>query len=514
MNCPLGRMGKAESTGSLMDGAMAEKLRKQIRRYRHRLLLLLALLLVTGATCWGLEAAGETTLDEAYASFRSTWALTLVMLGVTAIGGIAFSLLLWQRATALAEALKARHRAEERLTVLAHAVEQTQDAVLITDRQGLIEHVNAAFTAITGYGAEDAIGRTPGQLLKSGLQDKAFYAMLWETILSGETWTGRLTNRKKSGELYTVDESISAIRDAHGAITHFVAIQRDVTERRLLEAQLQQAQKMDAIGQVAGSVAHDFNNLLTPILGFAELLAKRLADERSARMAQEIQRAARQASRLAQQLLTLGRRGIGEPQVLDLHQFLREREALLRQTLGNLIDLTIVRLPIPAPVLVNPAEFETAIFHLAINARDAMPHGGSLTVTLEPGDLTPRQKTARPAAEPGPYVCQTVPDNGQGIAPNILPKIFEPFFTTKESGQRTGLGLAVVDGIIRRTGGFVEVASEVGCGTTFRLYLPQATAQPRRTKEPVGSPTDHRGTETVLVVDDEPGVRALAGHVL
>lgn len=481
---------------------MMKKLRGQTRRLGHTLLFLLILLSAAGAAWWG----GVSLLGAR--------GLTLFVLAVAAIGGIAFSLLLWQRAKALAEALEARHRAEERLTVLAHAVEQAQDAVVITGREGLIEYVNSSFTAITGYGAEEAVGRTPGQLLKSGLQDKAFYALLWEAILSGETWTGRLTNRKKSGELYTVDESISAIRDAQGAITHFVAIQRDVTERRLLEAQLQQAQKMDAVGQVAGSVAHDFNNLLTPILGFAELLMNRLVDERSSRMAREIQRAARQASRLAQQLLTLGHRRIGEPQVLDLHQFLREREALLRRTLGDLIDLTIIRHPVPAPVLIDPAEFETAIFHLVINARDAMSRGGRLTITLESGDLTADQRAARPAAKPGPYVCLTVNDTGQGIAPNILPRIFEPFFTTKESGQRAGLGLAIMDGIIRRTGGFVEVASEIGCGTAFRLYLPQVTAQPRLLKEPACSPANHRGTETVLVVDDEPGVRALAGHVL
>ncbi len=434
---------------------------------------------------------------------------------VTVLLGLVTSGLLVYRARLLAASLEKERQARDQAAKLARAIEQTEDAVILTDRAGVIEYVNTAFTKITGYKPEEAIGKTPGQLLKSGEQDQAFYQMIWEEVLSGETWHGALTNRKKSGEFYVADESISAIRDDTGAITHFVGVQRDVTERRWLEVQLKQAQKLEAIGKLAGGIAHDFNNLLTPILGHAELLLARLpATALEARNIGEIARAGKRAAALTRQLLTVGRRQIGEPQVVDLNRMLDELGSLLRRTLGEPIDLAIVPGDALGKIKADPAQLESMILNLAINARDAMPDGGRLTLETRNVDLDADGVMFHHGASPGPYVRLAVSDTGKGIPLDIRSRIFEPFFTTKEVLKGSGLGLAMVDEIVKQAEGFVEVESEVGKGTVFHVYFPRAGGEAAPACEAPPSVINLRGQETVLFVEDEELVREVAAPAL
>jgi PAS domain S-box-containing protein len=433
----------------------------------------------------------------------------------TVLLGLVTSGLLARRARALAASLEKEREAKEQAAELARAVEQTEDAVLLTDRQGVIEYVNPAFTTITGYAPEEAKGRTPGELLKSGRQDRAFYQMVWETILTGETYRGTLTNRKRSGELYVTDETISAIRNAAGGITHFVAVQRDITERRRLEAQLQQSQKLEAIGQLAGGIAHDFNNLLTPILGHAELLLRKLSSsERLVRNVGEIQRAGRRAASLTRQLLTFSRRQMVEPQILDLNRVLAEVASLLRRTIGEGIELSVIPGEPLGTVKADPSHIETVILNLAINARDAMPDGGRLTLETQNVDLDAAYVASHMGATPGPYLRLAVSDSGQGIPPDILARIFEPFFTTKNDQKGTGLGLTMVDQVVKQAGGFVEVYSEVGRGTTFKVYLPRADRETAPSTDTASNVMSLRGVETILFVEDEEQVRDVATPAL
>ncbi|GIW55289.1 MAG: hypothetical protein KatS3mg082_1693 [Nitrospiraceae bacterium] len=233
------------------------------------------------------------------------WLIRLFALAIVAIAGMALGTgwVVFRRERALAASLARERTASQARALLACAVEQAQDPVLIADRAGVIRYVNPAFTRVTGYAATEALGVAPGTLLKSGQHDKEFYRMVWDTILSGQTWRGVLTNRKKSGELYVVDESISPILDSDGTVTHFVAVQRDLTQQRRLEQEIRQLEKLQAVGQLACGVAHDFNNLLTPILGHAELLQAKVAfSGEAATHTTAIQHAAHMAAALCRQL--------------------------------------------------------------------------------------------------------------------------------------------------------------------------------------------------------------------
>ncbi len=431
--------------------------------------------------------------------------LSLVLVGVAA------GRLLARRARALRASLNAERTAQQALVKLARAVESTLDAVIITDHRGVIEHVNAAFTTITGYTAQEAIGKTPGMLIKSGVQDQAFYQMVWERILSGETFHGTLTNRRRSGELYVASETISPIKDDDGMITHFVSVQRDITEQRKLEAKLQQAAKLEAVGQLAGGIAHDFNNLLTAIIGFVELLNPHVPVTGQAQSYLEaIRQTANRAAALTRQLLTFSRRQMVEPQILDINDLLQECEALLKRSLGEQILLDVVPNNQTSRVKADPTQLETVLLNLAINARDAMPDGGRLMIEASNVELEPAYVAAHPGATPGPYVRLTVTDSGIGIPPELMPRLFEPFFTTKPVGKGTGLGLALVREVITQAGGFVEVYSEVGHGTSFKLYLPRCEEARPPLVDSGRKAAPQRGSETLLVVEDEHAIRQLA----
>jgi len=404
-----------------------------------------------------------------------------------------------------------RKETETALRLQAAALYASADAIIITDRAGVIEWVNPAFAALTGYTAKETLAKNSRDLVKSGKHTSAFYQELWETILAGRTWNGQMINRRKDGGLYTEDQSVTPILDASGAITHFVAVKRDITERLKLEAQLRQAQKMDSVGQLASGIAHDFNNLLTVINGMSELLMDQLSQDDASRAdVEDIHRAGERAATLTRQLLAFSRQQILEPRVLNLNTVVAGMKDLLQRLLEEDISLVVVATPELGNVKADPGQIEQLVTNLAVNARDAMPQGGQLTIethNVTVDDTYGRQHGA--SVPPGLYVMLCVSDAGVGMDPVTRARIFEPFFTTKAPGKGTGLGLSTVYGIVKQSGGFIWVYSEVGQGSSFKVYLPQVTEAPD-TDQPEQTVVSSSGTETILLVEDDEHLRKVA----
>ena len=409
-----------------------------------------------------------------------------------------------------------RQLAEDSLRKLSCAVEQSADIIFITNSQGIIEYVNPAFEALTGYSRQEVIGQTPA-ILKSGQQPPALYRELWETIRAGDIYRSILVNRRKNGELYYVDESISPIRDGRGEITHFVSNGRDLTERLRVEAQLLQAQKMDAIGRLAGGVAHDFNNLLTIITSYSELAldAVDAASSTYARL-QEILSAARRAAELTRQLLAFSRQQPQALRVAELNPVIGGIVKTLHRLIGEDIELIFAPGNDLGRIRLDPVQIEQILMNLASNSRDAMPQGGRLTIQTSDVQLDEEYIDRKKVIIPlGRYAVITVTDTGDGIPADHLSHVFEPFYTTKPSGKGTGLGLATVYGIVKQNHGFVWVYSEAGMGTTFKIYLPCVADQPVALEIP-NTPVEAvlRGNETVLLVEDEEALRRATAEFL
>jgi PAS domain S-box-containing protein len=401
-----------------------------------------------------------------------------------------------------------RQKPEDMLRQLWRAVEQSADLVIITDRAGVMEYVNPAFEILTGYPRLEAIGQTL-RILKADQQDPAIYREMWQTILGGKVFRGIVLNRKKNGETFIVEKAIAPLREGTGQITHFISTDRDISERRRLEAQLQQAGKMDAIGRLAGGVAHDFNNLLMVISAYAELMLDSLAAEHPLRHnAEQIMTASGRATALTRQLLAFGRKQMQTLQFLDLNSIIRDISKLLPRLIGEDIELVIVSGGELRRVKADPVQIEQVVMNLSANARDAMPRGGKLTIETTNVRLDDNYVQRHSIVPPGDYVLLTVTDSGEGIAPQHLSHIFEPFYTTKEAGKGTGLGLATVYGIVKQSGGFVWVYSEPGMGTTFKIYLPGAHPDSKDIPVVKSMQTLYTsGYETLLLVEDEVTVR-------
>ena len=542
-----------------------------------------------------------------------------------------------------------RVEAEQSLRQLSAAVEQSSASVMITDVAGNIEYVNPAFARLTGYRPDEVKGQNP-RILKSDRTPPETYEELWKTITAGREWRGELLNRKKNGDLYWEYASISAIVNAEGRATHFLAVKEDITarkqaeealahERNLLDnvittipdniyfkdpesrfirinhamarwfglrdpneavgktdgdffgaehaqqahadeqrvmatgepvvgqeeketwpdgritwvstskapirdaagqivglvgvsrditgrkraeeelhqaqEQLLQSQKIEAVGRLAGGVAHDFNNLLGVIIGYGEMAAAAIPPRHRARARLEhILTAAMQAADLTRQLLAFSRRQVLQPRVLDLKSVVMDTEKLLRRLIGEDVELVVRLAPEPSHVKVDPGQFAQVLMNLAVNARDAMPNGGVLTIETANLDVDPQYARAHAPIQPGRYVQLRVKDTGVGMDEAVRQRIFEPFFTTKPEGVGTGLGLSTVYGIVKQSGGYVWVESAPGRGATFTIHLPRVEGP----EEPKGEPSDAKvrakGAATVLVVEDQDNLRELICEIL
>ena len=407
-----------------------------------------------------------------------------------------------------------RERDQQELRKLSRAVEQSPSLVIITDTEGRIEYVNPKFCRTTGYTTAEVIGEDPGMLRQGEVEPKTDEE-IWRTIRGGGEWHGEFRNRRKDGETYLVISSISPIKNSAGEITHFLAVQEDVTERRTVEAQLQQAQRMESVGQLVSGVAHDFNNLLTAVIGFAELgLEAVREDEPVHEHLTQIRKAGESAGDLTRQLLAFGRQQVLRFEVLDINETVRSVEILLRRTIGEDLEL-VTRLGSDLrPVKLDPTSIEQVLLNLAVNARDAMPEGGCLTIETANVEIDEQASPRQPSIPPGSYVALSVVDTGRGMDDETLARAFEPFFTTKERERGTGLGLSTVYGIVKQSGGHINIASEPGNGTRFDVYLPPTREELQPSKSD-GTPDDLSvGPETILLVEDDERLRDLVGRLL
>ncbi len=406
-----------------------------------------------------------------------------------------------------------RKRAEEELRKLSMAVNQSPTSVVITDLQGNIEYVNPKFTESTGYTFEEVRGQNP-RVLTSGAMPPDGYERLWKTILAGGEWRGEFHNKKKDGTLFWERAYISPVRDASGRTTHFLAIEEDITQQRSIEEQYRQAQKMEAVGQLAGGVAHDFNNILQAMVGYSSMLLDSLPEgDETREFAEEIAKGADRAAGLTRQLLAFSRRQILEMEDLELNDVVQGLMKMIRRIIGEDVEVRILEGRRLGTVHADRGQMEQVLLNLCVNARDAMPQGGVLAIETENVVMDDAYCGAHAWASPGRYVLLSVTDSGVGMDASTRSRIFEPFFTTKESGKGTGLGLATVYGIVQQHQGMLQVYSEVGKGSTFKVYLPSV----ERSAAAVGPKLLSRargGTETILVAEDDETLRKLAVRIL
>ena len=398
-----------------------------------------------------------------------------------------------------------RKQVEDESRLLKAALEATANAIVVTNRDGKIQWTNAAFTALTGYCLEEIVGQTP-RVLRSGSHPAEFYKGMWETILSGSVWRGEVINKRKDGTLYTEEMTITPIRSANGDCLQFVAVKQDVSERKRLEDQFRQAQKMEAVGTLAGGIAHDFNNLLGVVLGCVEVLEDHIGDDTTlGDLVEEIRGAVKSGAVLTGQLLAFGRRQILQPQVVSLNEVVSETVSMLRRVVGEDVIVNVQLDSTAGNVIADPGQLQQVIMNLAVNARDAMPKGGVLTVVTENINLERESPGENRLPPPGCYVRLGLRDTGMGMDEATQLRAFEPFFTTKPQGLGTGLGLATVYGIVKQSGGYVLLSSKPNEGTLVQVYLTRVRGKLRKSS---GSPAKVTGgDETILLVEDSPALR-------
>ncbi len=411
-----------------------------------------------------------------------------------------------------------RRQSAEALQLRDQALKAISQGIFITDHarpDDPIVYVNPAFERFTGRPAAELLGQTWKSVLGSGSSPEALDGIR-AAFQEGGTSTTEFSGSRPDGSPFWAVLSVSPIRDAAGRVDHFAGVVTDVTEQRRLEAQLRQALKMEAIGRLAGGVAHDFNNLLTVILGHSEMMMKDLEPEHAAQFsAREIHQAGERAAQLTGQLLAFSRKQVLAPVTLNLSNLVTDMEKMMRRLIREDIELSLTLEPNLHSVKVDPGQMTQVMMNLLVNARDAMPQGGNITIRTANVELNEAHIRRRPEIRPGPYVQLEISDTGCGIDDTVKPHIFEPFFTTKELGRGTGLGLATVYGIIKQSDGYIYLDSTPGRGTTFTIFLPQAQHETAANSKVLPRPRLTRKQEhTVLLVEDDENLRALIGKVL
>ncbi len=412
-----------------------------------------------------------------------------------------------------------RKQSEKQLLLLQTAISRINDMVLIT-KSGPIEdpgpeivYVNDAFEKMTGYSRQEIIGKSP-RLLQGPDTSRAELDRIRGHLERFEPVRAELLNYTKHGQQYWIELDIVPIADEFDRYTHFVAVERNITERLAMEEQLRQSQRLEAIGQLTGGIAHDFNNLLTVIMGNSEMLRESLdEDSHAVEISDMITTAAQRGSELTQRLLAFARRQPLKPQPVDLNRLVAGMEALLRRSLGQHIEIEMARAGGLWLAMVDRTQLESALLNLCINGRDAMPGGGRLTIETANARLD-HDYAEHHGIDPGQYVMLAVTDNGRGIPADHLDRVFEPFFTTKEHGKGTGLGLSMIYGFVKQSSGHIRIYSEVGEGTTVRIYLPRTREIGVKDEFDSEASQPGPGSETVLVVEDDDLVRRFAREQL
>jgi len=408
-----------------------------------------------------------------------------------------------------------RRLAEEHYHKLANAVDQSPFSIVVTTPDGRVQYVNPRFTQSTGYTLEEIFEKEIPVLREGHASDASFHEFE-QTIASGKKWSGELCTRCKDSRTLWEFVQVSPIRNHADEITHLLSMREDITERKKLEDQLRQAQKMESLGTLAGGIAHDFNNVLAIINGFTEIaLSRGPADEAQARHLREIHNAAQRAIGLVRQILTFSRKTEATFKSVPLNQHIKDLGRMCAETFPRTVSFNLELDETLPSIWADPNQLQQVIMNLCVNARDAMPGGGLIAVSTSKVDGASITHLGADAGRP--YVCIKVSDTGCGMPPHVRARIFEPFFTTKQNSGGTGLGLAVVYGIILNHRGFLDVESAEGQGSAFHVYLPlempkNATASPEAASLPTGE--FPRGSETILVVEDEGSLRELLRTIL
>ena len=424
----------------------------------------------------------------------------------------------------LANDVTERKRAEEALRQSEQKYRDIFDFATVGIYQarhdGSLLTANAPLAEMLGYGSPEELMRK--KLDEIATDPEEGRALVSQVPPAQMELRREVRWRKKDGTPIWLELDARPVRSADGTVRYFEGFVHDITQRksteeekRRLQEQLVQAQKMEAVGQLAGGIAHDFNNLLTAITGYSELLLGELAPEDLRRShADEIRKAGERAASLTQQLLAFSRRQVLEPKVLDVNTVVSDIERMLRRLIGEHIELKTRKAPDIWKVKADPGQIEQAILNLVLNARDAMPRGGTLAIETSNEKLDEAFSRSHVPTQPGSYVLVAVRDTGIGISDEVKARLFEPFFTTKERGKGTGLGLSTTYGIVKQSGGYLWCDSEIGRGTTFRVFLPRVEEPVSEIAERKAAPPIHPGDETVLLVEDEPEVRSLVQRIL
>jgi PAS domain S-box-containing protein len=469
----------------------------------------------TGEVGGGLEIILplDRAVAQADSGLQGTFALmvTLVALG---LAGLAIVIRKLRRTSVtleqhVAERTAALRQSEERTRSI---IDSALDAMIGLDANGTITDWNPRAEAIFGWARSEALGRPLTEtIIPTRFRDMCVRG-LQELVAAGDR--AALTRRvelvavRRDGEEFPIEFSVSPLKT--GDTYEFAAFIADITDRKRLEEAFQQAQKMDAVGRLAGGIAHDFNNLLTVITGYCQLLLNGLGPVGTVgHQIEQIKTAADRAATLTNQLLAFSRKQILQPRVLNLNEVVQSTEKLLRRLIGEDVELATRLDPALGQVKADPGQIDQVIMNLAINARDAMPQGGRLTIETANAELDERYARRHPVVPPGPYVMLAVTDTGHGMDQETQSRIFEPFYTTKERGKGTGLGLATVYGIVKQSGGFIWVYSELGRGTTFKIYLPRVDEEVESAGADRFPREAPRGAETVLMTEDDELVRTL-----
>jgi PAS domain S-box-containing protein len=394
--------------------------------------------------------------------------------------------------------------------LITKAIEASGEGLIIGGKGGRIEYANPAFEVMSGYSSNELAGRDmipevlpPEIALKAG-----------RDVFAGKIWAGAVKTKRKDGREYYNQTSIIPINDGKGNIVRFVCISKDVTKERHLEDQLRQSQKMETIGRLAGGVAHDFNNILTAIMGYASVISDSIKDDIILKQyAQQVVAASERAAALTRSLLAFSRKQVLNPSPVDINDIIRRVEKLLIRLIGEDIELKTLLSKEKLVCLADSVQIEQIMMNLVTNARDAMPNGGVITIETNAAVINEEYVAFHFFAKAGNYACISVSDTGQGMDEDTKKNIFEPFYTTKEVGKGTGLGLAIVYGIVKQHNGYINVYSEVGKGTTFKIYLPLIEAEVDGVAVNLKS-APKRGVETVLLAEDDRDVRDMIKTIM
>jgi two-component system, cell cycle sensor histidine kinase and response regulator CckA len=425
-------------------------------------------------------------------------------------GSVADAVSLLMEIDLRAQAEKALLRSEERYRDL---VENAKDIIYTRDLQGNCTSINKVVEQVLGYTREEALGMNIWETVSSESQKK-IQEMVMRKLAGEGMAVFEMEAMAKNGRKVTLEVNTRLVHEG-GVLVGVQGIARDVTERRQLEEQLRQSQKMEAVGQLAGGVAHDFNNILAVIIGYSDILLNKLKQEDpTRRKITEIRKSAERAANLTGQLLAFSRRQVMQPAVIDLNATVKDMSEMFRQLIGENIELHTSFEEGLGPVKADLGQIQQVIMNLIVNARDAMPQGGHLTIGTQNAYLRDENLGRLYRVKEGHYVMLAVSDTGCGMDTEMQAHVFEPFFTTKEKGKGTGLGLSTVYGIVKQSGGYIWVFSEVGRGTTFKIYLPLIEEEVEEVNTSVTPAEQLNGTETVLLVEDEENVRRLACEIL